>query len=200
MEKNNVDCQVRAIRRWLSGKCILTRKRKGTPTVTKVEPLAQTTSTIRKIQQQTGTATSERARLEFKIEVERVAVDYLEQASRDLDEERAQAALALLSEHKPLLSTLRANLRRLDKSLAINTSIPEETPDTQIVRTQSGELRVESSQAEDDEPAGMSDVWAEAFRLELDEIQDKYESGKISQDLAREMREEIYLLQMGLAE
>ena len=197
IDKRIGDAYLKRIERMLK---ILTRKRKGTPTVTKVEPLAQTTSTIRKIQQQTGTATSERARLEFKIEVERVAVDYLEQASRDLDEERAQAALALLSEHKPLLSTLRANLRRLDKSLAINTSIPEETPDTQIVRTQSGELRVESSQAEDDEPAGMSDVWAEAFRLELDEIQDKYESGKISQDLAREMREEIYLLQMGLAE
>lgn len=179
---------------------ILTHRKKGTPVAQRVKPLTQTTSTIRKIQQQTGTATSERKRLEFKIEVERVAVDYLELVSHEVDADRAEAAIALLSEHKPLLSTLRANLRRLDKSLGIDTSIPEETSSPQIVRTDSGELRVEESQAEDDEPVGTSDVWAEAFRLELDEIQDKYESGKISQDLAREMREEIYLLQMGLSD
>ena len=191
------DAYLKRIERMLK---ILTRKRTGAPAAAKVQPLAQTTSTIRKIQKQAGTATNERQRLEFKIEVERVAVDYLEQVSRELDAERAEAALALLSEHKPLLSTLRANLRSLDKSLAIDTAMPEETPDAQIVRTESGELRKEESQTEDDEPAGMSDVWAEALRLELDEIQDKYETGKISQDLAREMREEIYLLQMGLSD
>lgn len=47
---------------------------------------------------------------------------------------------------------------------------------------------------------GLADVQAEGLRLELDEIQEMYESGKISQSLAREMREEIYLLQMGLSD
>ncbi len=179
---------------------LLTHKRKMPAAAEQSQPLVQNTSTMRKLQQQVSNANEDRRKLEFKIDVERVAVDYLEQSSHDVDEERAQAAIALLSEHKTLLAALRANLRALDKSIGIDLSAPEESLDSQIVRTESGELRIEESASEDDEPYGMADVQAEALRLELDEIQDKYEAGKIPKSLAREMREEIYLLQMGLSD
>lgn len=178
---------------------LLTRKRNMAQSAVQTQPLAQATSAMGRLQHQITSTNEERRRLEFKIEFERVAVDYLEQASHDTDAERAEAALALLSEHKPLLSALRSRLRSLDKAMAINTTAPEDASDAQVVRTESGDLRVESGMDED-EPHGMADVQAEALRLELDEIQGQYEKGNIPKAVAREKREEIYLLQMGLTE
>lgn len=163
------------------------------------QPLAGSTSTMRKIQDQVTSTNETRKKLEFKIDVERVAVDYLELASHEPDDARVQAALALLGEHKALLSALRAQLRALDNAQGIIASVPETAGQHSIVRTDTGSLHLEPTTDPDDLP-GLADVQAEGLRLELDEIQEMYESGKISQSLAREMREEIYLLQMGLSD
>ena len=46
--------------------------------------------------------------------------------------------------------------------------------------------------------ASVADVQAEALRLELDQIQEMRDAGRISRSLAREMRADVYLQQMGL--
>lgn len=178
---------------------LLTRKKTLLTSNRQTQPLAGSTSTMRKIQDQVTSTNETRKKLEFKIDVERVAVDYLELASHEPDDARVQAALALLGEHKALLSTLRAQLRALDNAQGIIASVPETAGQHSIVRTDTGSLHLEPTTDPDDLP-GLTDVQAEGLRLELDEIQEMYESGKISQSLAREMREEIYLLQMGLSD
>lgn len=178
---------------------LLTRKKTLLTSNRQTQPLAGSTSTMRKIQDQVTSTNETRKKLEFKIDVERVAVDYLELASHEPDDARVQAALALLGEHKALLSALRAQLRALDNAQGIIASVPETAGQHSIVRTDTGSLNLEPTTDPDDLP-GLADVQAEGLRLELDEIQEMYESGKISQSLAREMREEIYLLQMGLSD
>ena len=178
---------------------LLTRKKTLLTSERQAQPLAGSTSTMRRIQDQVTSTNETRKKLEFKIDVERVAVDYLELVSHEPDDARVQAALALLGEHKALLSALRAQLRALDNAQGIIASVPETAGRHSIVRTDTGSLYLEASADPDDLP-GLADVQAEGLRLELDEIQEMYESGRISQSLAREMREEIYLLQMGLAE
>ena len=178
---------------------LLTRKKTLLTSNRQTQPLAGSTSTMRKIQDQVTSTNETRKKLEFKIDVERVAVDYLELASHEPDDARVQAALALLGEHKALLSALRAQLRALDNAQGTIASVPETAGQHSIVRTDTGSLHLEPTTDPDDLP-GLADVQAEGLRLELDEIQEMYESGKISQSLAREMREEIYLLQMGLSD
>lgn len=178
---------------------LLTRKKTLLTSNRQTQPLAGSTSTMRKIQDQVTSTNETRKKLEFKIDVERVAVDYLELASHEPDDARVQAALALLGEHKALLSALRAQLRALDNAQGIIASVPETAGQHSIVRTDTGSLHLEPTTDPDDLP-GLADVQAEGLRLELDEIQEMYESGKISQSLAREMREEVYLLQMGLSD
>lgn len=178
---------------------LLTRKKTLLTSNRQTQPLAGSTSTMRKIQDQVTSTNETRKKLGFKIDVERVAVDYLELASHEPDDARVQAALALLGEHKALLSALRAQLRALDNAQGIIASVPETAGQHSIVRTDTGSLHLEPTTDPDDLP-GLADVQAEGLRLELDEIQEMYESGKISQSLAREMREEIYLLQMGLSD
>lgn len=178
---------------------LLTRKKTLLTSNRQTQPLAGSTSTMRKVQDQVTSTNETRKKLEFKIDVERVAVDYLELASHEPDDARVQAALALLGEHKALLSALRAQLRALDNAQGIIASVPETAGQHSIVRTDTGSLHLEPTTDPDDLP-GLADVQAEGLRLELDEIQEMYESGKISQSLAREMREEIYLLQMGLSD
>ena len=178
---------------------LLTRKKTLLTSNRQTRPLAGSTSTMPKIQDQVTSTNETRKKLEFKIDVERVAVDYLELASHEPDDARVQAALALLGEHKALLSALRAQLRALDNAQGIIASVPETAGQHSIVRTDTGSLHLEPTTDPDDLP-GLADVQAEGLRLELDEIQEMYESGKISQSLAREMREEIYLLQMGLSD
>ena len=169
---------------------LLTRKKTLLTSNRQTQPLAGSTSTMRKIQDQVTSTNETRKKLEFKIDVERVAVDYLELASHEPDDARVQAALALLGEHKALLSALRAQLRALDNAQGIIASVPETAGQHSIVRTDTGSLHLEPTTDPDDLP-GLADVQAEGLRLELDEIQEMYESGKISQSLAREMREEI---------
>lgn len=149
---------------------LLTRKKTLLTSNRQTQPLAGSTSTMRKIQDQVTSTNETHKKLEFKIDVERVAVDYLELASHEPDDARVQAALALLGEHKALLSALRAQLRALDNAQGIIASVPETAGQHSIVRTDTGSLHLEPTTDPDDLP-GLADVQAEGLRLELDEIQ-----------------------------
>lgn len=173
------------------GKSVLSTQRQSLP-------LAGSTSAMGRIQGQVASTNERRKNLQFKIDVERVAVDYLEFVSHEADDSRVQASLALLGEHKALLSALRAQLRALDNSEGIIESAPEVMGEHSIIRSDTGTLRLEGNEADPDDLPGFADVQAEGLRLELDEIQSMLEKGRITHGLAREMREEIYLLQMGL--
>lgn len=202
MERDDVDKRLgtRYLKRIDRMLKLLTRKKTLLTSKRQVQPLAGSTSAMGKIQSQVASTNETRRRLEFKIDVERVAVDYLEVVSHEPDESRVQAALALLGEHKSLLSALRSHLRALDNAQGIISAVPEVAGQHSIVRSDTGSLRVEETESDAGELPGFADAQAEGLRLELDEIQDMYESGKISRSLAREMREEIYLLQMGLSD
>lgn len=177
---------------------LLTRNKTTLTTHIQTQPLAGSTSAMRRIGGQVASANKQRNNLEFKIDVERVAVDYLDVVSHDIDESRASAALTLLEEHKSLLSALKSQLRALDSSQGIIESVPESQAQQFIVRSDTGTLHVQDPDVDPNDLPGFADVQAEGYRLELDEIQSMYEAGRISKSTARVLREEIYLLQMGL--
>ena len=153
-------------------------------------PLASTTTGMRRLQAQvTDTVDERRQRLDFKVGVERVAVEHLEQVAAASDAERARAAGALLSEHKPLLATLESRLEALSGG---------ETDEALVTVGNDGTPHIDRDKLAADAKI-VDDVRAEAFRLELDEIQSMNEAGRLSNAAAREKRQEIYLQQMALA-
>lgn len=160
------------------------------------KPLASSTTTMTRIQEQVvDTANMTRKRIEFKIGVERVAVEYLEQVAAEGDPGTVSAANALITEHKPLLVTLENRLKAFDESGGTGSGTITDLP---VIRDEEGRLHVDRRSTEKSEEI-LDDVRAEAFRLELDEIQTMSEAGKIPNSTARDMREEIYLQQMALA-
>lgn len=177
---------------------LLTRNKATFTTTIQTQPLAGSTSAMGRIQGQVASSNKRRSSIQFKIDAECIAVDYLEIVSHDPAESRAVAALTLLAEHKALLSALRSQLRALDTTQGIIPEVPESQNQQVIVRSDTGTLHVQGPEVDPEDLPGFADVQAEGYRLELDEIQGMYEAGKISKTTAREMREEIYLLQMGL--
>lgn len=168
---------------------------------TKNRPLASSTTVMRRVARKASDRkNSKRTRIEFKIAIEQVAVDYLQQVSNAANPERADAAEALICEHQPLLNALKMQLKSLNRAESLDAGETADLQSTRFIRTDSGTLYKESDDEEDEEYEGLSDVQAEAFRLELEQIQSMNERGKISNSAAREMREEVYLLQMGLTE
>lgn len=160
-------------------------------------PLASQTSTMQRIQRKVTDSTNfERRRCEFKIGIEQVAVDYLKQVVETDDKERIGAAKALLTEHQPLLATLKARLAILDAAEGI-TDDETLASGIRIVRSDTGSLHIDRDER-DNTLEMIDEIRAEALRLELDEIQTMRDAGKISNATAKGMREEVYLLQMSL--
>lgn len=154
-------------------------------------PLAGGTSGMRRIPEHLSEKADGKLReLEFKIGLERIAVSFLEGELSSDDEARAEAAEALLEEHRPLLSSLEARRDALidgEEEAASEGGVP------------SGKL-VREAIADAREGKVLDDVRAEALRLELDEIQAMQEEGRLSRASAKEMRDEIYLQQMVLSD
>lgn len=174
-------------------------KRRGSdPTEKAMEnlPLASSTMAMARIQEQViDTKSDIYRRIEFKIGIEKVAVEYLEHVLEDGSDERKSAARALLSEHRPLLATLKIRLEGLEEAANQETIGEADIP---LQRAEDGRLHVDRKSRKSF-TAQVDDLRAEALRIELDEIQSMNEAGKISNATARAMREEIYLLQMALA-
>ena len=160
-------------------------------------PVAGETTVLHRISQDVGgKSRGERGTLEFKIGMERAVIRYLDPISRGEESARADAAKALLAEHKPLLAALKTRKRRLDKEEGIQTQATENTIGSGVIRNDEGQLvRVDHVRSE-----RVEDMQAEALRFELEQISLLREEGAISSAAAREMREEVYLLQMGLSE
>ena len=197
------------------------------------QPLASTTSVLKRMQHEiVDHPRVRRTVLEFKVEVERAAVQHLKAVAEGDDARRAEAASALLAEHLPLLQALKARLVEANAEQGIPgagaatanatgtsetgagaadgtatggagrggtaaaTTAPADAADA-YERTRSGRLK---KKREENAPraATVADVQAEALRLELDQIQEMRDAGRISRSLAREMRADVYLQQMGL--
>ena len=120
--------------------------------------------------------------LELVVRLEQCALSYLRPFTEMADErhEVAAAASVLLSEHEAALTTLEARLNA--------------DPDSTIAMQPVGDLRDQAQRAIE----VASDLYARALSLELDEIQRAREDGRITKTVAHQLREEVYLLQMGL--
>jgi len=164
---------------------------------TAIKPLASSTNTFKRVAKNIGTEHQVRSTIEFKIEVEKVAVSFLEGASRSKDPQRAEAAKALLAEHKPLLSALKQRKKLLDSSEGIIMS-NETGKEATIKRTKGGKLKRVRPSVQFE--TLLTDVHAEALRLELEQIQDMRRKGKISNAAARDLRQDVYIVQMGLSD
>ena len=173
------------------------------------QPLASTTNILKRVQHEiVDHPRTRRTVLEFKVEVERAAVQHLKSVAEGDDPQRAEAAQALLAEHLPLLQALKARLAQTNAEQAIPNAAAGEADGAAgaqaetspaYERTRSGRLK-KKREAMAPRAATLAEVQAEALRLELDQIQEMRDAGRISRSLAREMRADVYLQQMGLSD
>lgn len=123
-------------------------------------------------------------RYRIAVGAERCAVEYLASLGNQADADEAMAVRYLLGEHHAALRTLETRdaeeLGTLAASVADLQSMAGLRKPSQGQRTRIVELE------------------AEALRLELEQIQSMKEQDRLSRDRARALREEVYLLQMGL--
>lgn len=117
---------------------------------------------------------------------ETCAIDYLAEKENSADEGTARAARYLLSEHR---STLRALEARSEDDAA-----PRPAPEEQAGEGKNPGRFARARQVR----SRIEGIEAEALRRELEQIQHMREENRISRDRARELREEVYLLQFGL--
>lgn len=128
----------------------------------------------------------------LRLELEKVSLDYFLSRTKDPNQEVADGAAVLAAETRRAIVFLEAE----DDSERLAT----QNVAAQAVGEQAGGLRgaLESMDARKTKiiHARASEVEAEALRLELEEIQSHRETGALSRDEARELREEVYALQM----
>ena len=133
---------------------------------------------------------------QLRIELEECALNYYLGRMDDADLEVADGAGVLAAECRSPLSFLRA---------AIEPAVPARANVAgSVIGVDAGGMRG-ALQSMDTQKiqvikARVTDVEAEALRLELEEIQAMRDEGRLTRDAARELREEVYLLQMATGE
>lgn len=115
---------------------------------------------------------------------EKQAIDHLEMRCKSDNAEIANSAALLLIEHKTALANFE------DKYRQSTTAIFDTDPNP--LGGLSGVLHAERNA----ENLKVKEVMAEGYRLELEKIQEFRENGQLSRKAARDLREEVYLLQM----
>lgn len=127
---------------------------------------------------------AQRDELELIVRLEQCALDYLEPLTKQGwgRSEVAAAAEVLVREHKATMASLETRLNA--------------DPDSTIAMQPIDGLRAHTERTLE----AANNLYAQALRLELDEIQTAREAGRITKTTAQELREEVYLLQMGLNE
>lgn len=150
----------------------------------------------RLVQRWAGRVTSDEQERELhrklRYQLEQVSLDYYLTRMQDPDQEIADGAGVLAAESRRTIALLDTedDTERLAR----------ENVAAQVVGEEAGGIRgaLESIDARKVKiiKARASEVEAEALRLELEEIQSHRESGLLSRDEARELREEVYVLQM----
>ncbi len=129
------------------------------------------------------------ASLAFMIELERCALDYLQPIADRRTDPRSDAARVLVSEHNATIGSIETRREALAARQAEKASGAADEGVRPSKRL-SALARRTLQQADD--------IYARALRLELDLIQQAAESGTVTRSDAQRMREEVYLLQMGL--
>lgn len=137
----------------------------------------------------------ERSR-QLRIELEECALNYYLGRMDDADLEVADGAGVLAAECRSTLSFLRAANEPAVLARA-NVAGSVIGVDAGGMR---GALQSMDTQKIQVIKARVTDVEAEALRLELEEIQAMRDEGRLARDAARELREEVYLLQMATGE
>ena len=133
---------------------------------------------------------------QLRIELEECALNYYLGRMDDTDLEVADGAGVLAAECRSTLSFLRAANEPAVLARA-NVAGSVIGVDAGGMR---GALQSMDTQKIQVIKARVTDVEAEALRLELEEIQAMRDEGRLTRDAARELREEVYLLQMATGE
>ena len=136
--------------------------------------------------------------------LERSTIDFLRERSASADAGTAACAKVLLAEHE---SSLASAEMRLANDYGITNAVPPSTqPDqTGTLATTMFKPAVGNTDRLDPDVVRaiknqMPELDALALQLELEQIQQMYADGRISRALARELRHDVYLLQMGMSE
>ena len=129
----------------------------------------------------------------FAIELEHVAIDYLQEVIA-ADDGRKRAAEVVLETHQAALNSLwgRINYGQRNRkwdTQALQLKVHEELPDGMegVFIDQFAKARNYANEAD-----------AAALSMELDSIRHLQEQGKISNDVARELRQRVYAMQLSL--
>lgn len=126
------------------------------------------------------------------LECTKKACEYLEEKTKDWDKEVARAASLLLINQKQAYAELT---KRFEEKGTESFFGPKTEPIINI------EKPLEVLQEQDTyEDIHLPEVQALAFQFELEEIQNMREKGAISKEMARTLREDVYLLQLDQAE
>ena len=137
----------------------------------------------------------ERSR-QLRIELEECALNYYLGRMDDADLEVADGAGVLAAECRSTLSFLRA---ANEPAVLARANVAGS-----VIGVDAGGMRgaLQSMDMQKIQviKARVTDVEAEALRLELEEIQAMRDEGRLARDAARELREEVYLLQMATGE
>lgn len=133
---------------------------------------------------------------QLRIELEECALNFYLGRMDDADLEVADGAGVLAAECRSTLSFLRAANEPAVLARA-NVAGSVIGVDAGGMR---GALQSMDTQKIQVIKARVTDVEAEALRLELEEIQAMRDEGRLTRDAARELREEVYLLQMATGE
>ena len=133
---------------------------------------------------------------QLRIELEECALNYYLGRMDDADLEIADGAGVLAAECRSTLAFLRAanEPAALARANVAGSVVGVDAGGLQ------GALQSMDTQKIQVIKARVSDVEAEALRIELEEIQAMRDDGRITREIARELREEVYLLQMATGE
>ena len=137
----------------------------------------------------------ERSR-QLRIELEECALNYYLGRMDDADLEVADGAGVLAAECRSTLSFLRA---ANEPAVLARANVAGSVIGVDVGGMR-GALQNMDTQKIQVIKARVTDVEAEALRLELEEIQAMRDEGRLTRDAARELREEVYLLQMATGE
>ena len=132
----------------------------------------------------------------FAIDLEQVAVDYLDSVAASDGEPRASVAATLAAEHRSSLDSLWAR---------INFGQEEDLREEGAIRHEAGTELPEGMQQTFGEQFAHArqhadDVDSAALELELDEIRRLQLEGEITPEVAAKLREDVYIFQMQIGE
>ena len=132
----------------------------------------------------------------FAIDLERVAIDYLEGIASEDDGQRSEVAQVLANEHQSICESLWGRINygqdvEQDPNREIVHEAREALPD-EMRQTFGEQFRAARKYAEEAD--------ARALEIELEEIGRLRMDGSITKQQARDLRESVYLMQMALGE